>query len=380
MTSNNALSTEPLVSVVTPFYNTVEYLPQCIESVINQSYANWEYILLDNCSTDGSDQVAKEYAAKEPRIRLLRNGVLLPQVQNYNAALSSISVQSSYCKIVQADDWIYPECLKLMVDLAESDPAIGIVSSYFLWGSRVEGQGLPFTVTVMPGPEICRLQLSTSMFFFGSPTTVLYRSEQVRATSPFFDLNTLHEDTDACYRILLTRKFGFVHQVLSFSRIDEDSIMSRIRVFGAELIDKLLQLYKYGPIYLEQEELTGCLGTYKRSYYRFLARRLLAGSSGVFWRYHESGLQSAGQRIEYVRLFKYVCLEVLQLLANPGSAASQLFDRIWAKISNNQRARRGRELQSNIGSSASISPRRSKHWKIGHDRLTDKDHVCPNRD
>lgn len=328
MSPDSSLSPQPLVSVVTPFHNTAEYLAECIESVIHQSYQNWEYTLLDNCSTDGSDRIARKYAASEPRIRLLRNDTLLPQAQNYNAALSQISAQSSYCKMVQADDWIYPECLERMVKIAESDSLIGIVSSYALWGDHILGDGLPYTTTVLPGPEICRQQLLTSLFLFGSPTTLLYRSEIVRGTSPFFDPSTLHDDTDVCYRILQTWKLGFAHQILSFSRIDKSSLMSRARQLGTGPIDKFLQLSKFGPVFLEPNELAVCLETCKSDYYRFLARRLLSGSSIAFWRYHRSGLESGGQRIEYASLFKHFCQELLWLLVNPGFTVSLLHDRI----------------------------------------------------
>lgn len=357
MTSDATPAAQPFVSIVTPFYNTAEYLAECIESVIHQSYSNWEYILLDNCSTDGSDQIAEKYAAKEPRIRLLRNNTLLPQVQNYNAALRCVSPQSTYCKMVQADDWIFPECLERMVELAESDHSVGIVSSYCLWGDRILGDGLPYTTMVISGAEICRRQLMASPFFFGSPSTVLYRSEIIRGTSPFFDPSTLFDDTDACYRTLHTWNFGFVHQVLSFSRADNDSIMSRARHFGREPIDKLLQLSKFGPVYLEPNELTACLEKSKANYYRFLARRLLTGSSSAFWEYHKSGLQSGGERLEHAKLFKHVCLEFLWMLANPGSTASFLRDRIRPKTGMNRRPGPAREVQPQSGSSPGIPTR-----------------------
>ena len=119
----------PLVSVVTPFYNTRDFLAECIESVLHQTYTNYEYILVDNCSTDGSSDIAKQYAARFPdKIRLLHTESFLSQVQNYNFALSCISPQSKYCKIVQADDWIFPDCLRSMVEVAEAHPNVGIVS------------------------------------------------------------------------------------------------------------------------------------------------------------------------------------------------------------------------------------------------------------
>src|SRR5271167_1922371 len=103
-------STEPLVSFVTPFYNTEGYLGECIESVLRQTYGNWEYVLVNNCSTDSSAQIAEQYRNEHPdRIRLEHNPVFLSQVENYNHALHLISSESQYCKFVQADDWLFPD-------------------------------------------------------------------------------------------------------------------------------------------------------------------------------------------------------------------------------------------------------------------------------
>ena len=82
---------EPLVSVVTPFYNTAEFLRECIESVLSQTYSNFEYILVDNQSTDGSAAIAAEFAARDQRIRVVRNERFVDQVPNYNGALLHVS-------------------------------------------------------------------------------------------------------------------------------------------------------------------------------------------------------------------------------------------------------------------------------------------------
>lgn len=81
----------PLVSVLTPFYNTASYLAQCIESVLAQSYTEFEYMLIDNCSTDGSSEIAETYAGRDPQIRMFRRSQLVPQLRNYNDALTRIS-------------------------------------------------------------------------------------------------------------------------------------------------------------------------------------------------------------------------------------------------------------------------------------------------
>jgi len=66
-------SSQPLVSVLTPVYNGAEFLSECIESVLAQTYQNWEYTIVDNCSTDGTAEIARRYAAKDSRIRLHQN-------------------------------------------------------------------------------------------------------------------------------------------------------------------------------------------------------------------------------------------------------------------------------------------------------------------
>src|SRR5579872_2852933 len=106
---------QPLVSIVTPMYNEEERVAECIASVLAQTYQNWEYVIVDNCSKDGSAAIARRYATKDARIRVYENQQFLRAVPNFNGALRLISAASTYCKIVFADDWIFPECLERMV-------------------------------------------------------------------------------------------------------------------------------------------------------------------------------------------------------------------------------------------------------------------------
>jgi len=69
------MSDAPLVSVVTPVYNGAEFLPQCIESVLAQTYRNWDFTIVNNCSTDDTLSVCLKYAAIDPRIRVVTNRV-----------------------------------------------------------------------------------------------------------------------------------------------------------------------------------------------------------------------------------------------------------------------------------------------------------------
>src|SRR6516225_4023019 len=101
----------PLVSVITPFFNTEQYIVECIESVLAQSYFNWEYLLVNNQSTDASRGIAERYARQDKRIHLLDTPKFLSQIENFEAALQYMSPASQYCKMVLADDWLFPECL-----------------------------------------------------------------------------------------------------------------------------------------------------------------------------------------------------------------------------------------------------------------------------
>ena len=129
---------QPLVSVLTPLYNNAEHLAQCIESVLSQTYWNWEYLIVNNCSTDESGAIARRYAAQDPRIRVHDNATFLSALANHNFALCQGSRSSKYCKLVFGDDWIFPTCLEQMVAVAEQYPSAGIVGAYGLEGGAAE--------------------------------------------------------------------------------------------------------------------------------------------------------------------------------------------------------------------------------------------------
>src|SRR4026208_2000917 len=131
---------EPLVSVVTPVYNGEEFLAACIESVLKQTYKNFEYIIVNNCSKDRSMEIALQYAKSDSRIRVHDNEKFLAVIANHNHAFGLISPAAKYCKVVAADDVLAPNCLKRTVECAEANPSAGIIGSYQLSGSTVRWQ------------------------------------------------------------------------------------------------------------------------------------------------------------------------------------------------------------------------------------------------
>ena len=317
----------PKVTVLTPAYNEAKYLAQCIESVLSQTYENWEYIIVDNCSKDATLEVAQRYARQDPRIRVIHNETLLTQAKNFNFTVQQISPDSKYCKFVQGDDALMPHCLAEMVKLAEANPNVGIVTSYRLDGEKVKGDGLPFSRTVFPGAEICRRQLTGGLFVFGTPTTLLFRAEILRSRTPFFNEACLHFDTEACYEFLQKWDLGFVHQVLSFSRTDNISITSSLLRFSPDKIDYLITFRKFGPAYLEPGLYAERLREVEYYFYAFLGRAALKNWDPTFWKYQREGLRVAGCELNRLRLAGHVLRAALNAIGNPVAGLGKLLGR-----------------------------------------------------
>ncbi|HTR21213.1 MAG TPA: glycosyltransferase family 2 protein [Gemmatimonadales bacterium] len=320
------MSEMPLVTVVTPFYNTADYLPECIESVLTQTYEHFEYILLNNRSTDDSLAIAEQYAQQDPRIRVITNRDFLEQDMNFSEGLRQASATSRYCKMVLADDWLFPRCIEQLVAVAEAHPTAGLVGSYYLKGTTLMGGGLPYPSPLVDGRRLCRLHLLEGLFVFGSPTVLLLRTDVVRRHHPFYDPRTYHADTEACYRTLTQCDFGFVHQVLSFLRTDNPSRMARVRDFGPSYLDKLIVITKYGRDYLSPEEFDRVSRRQRHAYFQVLGDGVLSGRPKAFWDYHRDGLATIGIRLSWhmPRLWLYTLLALADAVLNPLKTALRI--------------------------------------------------------
>jgi len=319
------LASQPLVSIVTPVYNGERHLAECIESVLKQTYSNWEYIIVNNCSTDGSLEIAQRYASQDPRIRIHNNTEFLRVIANHNHALRQISPASKYCKIVFGDDWIYPECIERMVALAEQHPSVGLVSAYGLFGSQVAWGGLPYETTFMDGREFCRRKLLGERLQFGTMTSVLVRADLIRQQHAFFNEANLHADNEACFHVLMQSDFGFVHQVLSFTRIEEGTLRSVSKQLNTYLPGMLTNLVKFGPLCLTQPELQAAVEADLAGYYRFLAQSVVPIREAAFWQFHKSKLRELGYPFSTFRLAQAMLVRGLNALLNPKRSVEGLF-------------------------------------------------------
>jgi glycosyltransferase involved in cell wall biosynthesis len=298
--------------------------------VLTQSFSEFEYILMDNCSTDGSGEIAETYARRDPRIRLIRCSEFVSQLQNYNRALAEISDTGQYCKIVQADDYIFRDCLKLMLQAFEQSESIGLVSSYRLLGDEVGGSGFPYPTSMLPGRECGQWFLRTRIYIFGSQTTVMYRSSLVRQQNPFYNESHPYADFEKCMEILTHWDFAFVHQVLSFSRVDEGSSMSSILPFAPWVLDRYVITQRYASVFAEPKEAALLRRKSRRVYYRSLARAAIQLERPAYWRYHRVGLKVLKETINWPYLVLQIGLMSLWLALNPGTTAVEAL-RVWKR-------------------------------------------------
>jgi len=308
---------EPLVSIVTPVYNGEQYLSECIESVLSQTYTHWDYVIVNNCSTDRTPDIAREYAARDARIRIHSNETFLRVIENYNMAVRQASTQSKYCKVVAADDWLFPECIEKMVRLAEDHPTVAIVGAYGLDGTRIQWTGLPYPSTVVPGREACRALLLGGPYVFGTPTTLLYTSEIVRSRHSFYNESNLHADAEACLEFLEHYDFGFVHQVLTFQRKREESLTSHSVKLQTYLPNKLYDLVTYGPKYLGDAELKERIRFRLQAYYQYLGSQVYERRGKEFWSFHRRSLAKLGYRMSRRRVTAGAISRALEFMLDP---------------------------------------------------------------
>ena len=318
------IAPQPLVSVVIPAYNEEQHLPECIESILAQTHQNWDCTIVNNCSKDKTSEIARGYAARDPRIRVHDNERFLEMMPNHNVAVRQISTGSKYCKVVLADDRIFPGCLEQMVKVAEAHPSVGVVSAYEQFGEQVRIKGLPIEQNLVSGKEACRQFLLDKLLLFGSQTSVLYRADLVRNRNPFYVESEMYADFEACFALLSKSDLGFVHEILTFSRPRPSSIGAVSADLGAHYGSGLRLLFTYGKGCLAIEEFEECLGLKLSEYYKFLGRRLLVERDPGFWSYHKRTITQLGLRYSVARVRKAALGQLCRSALNPSATLGSI--------------------------------------------------------
>jgi glycosyltransferase involved in cell wall biosynthesis len=294
----------PLVAIGVPVFNGDQYIEECLESILNQSYINWECIIVDNCSKDNTNELVRKFIEKDKRFRLFENKEFLSVLDNWNEAFAQISENACYFKIVPADDWLFPDFLKDLVHLMEVTTDAGIGCSYRLDGVVVRGSGLDYYKgNFFIGKRILVDELLSKTDVTGSGNSVIYRIatlKQLKEYPVIFSNESLHGDTELAFNLLYISNLAFVFKVLSYTRRHDSSITSSFaNKINTSICFKDNQMMKYA----------GIIDNFSRHYYThrlnyagfYLGKLLRRDIQTVKW--HRANLKNKLRFVEILRAF-----------------------------------------------------------------------------
>ncbi len=159
------MSAQPFLSIIIPVYNAEEYLPACLDSVLAQTFTDYEVIVVDDGSTDRSAAICDEYAASHDRIRCLHQ----PNGGHTAARQNGLRVsQGQYIAFVDSDDWVAPEMYERMCAAAmESSADIVHCNFTAVMPHKEKVCGIPFPAGFYDKTQLTRT-VYPNMIYFGT--------------------------------------------------------------------------------------------------------------------------------------------------------------------------------------------------------------------
>ena len=213
----NEMPTEnPKVSICIPNYNYGRFIGDAIQSVLDQTYKNFEFVIVDNCSTDNSEEVIKSFS--DPRIRFYKNDRNIGGVRNTNRCLSL--ARGEYITILHADDKLTPNLIEKEAEILDKNPNVGIVysSCIFIDGTgAVIGEFYPYDrdYIVRGEDEFKRLILDN---YFPVSAVVMVRKKCYETLGDYSEEYAYCPDWGMWLRIALNYDVGFISEPLGYYR------------------------------------------------------------------------------------------------------------------------------------------------------------------
>ncbi len=235
------------VSILLPVYNREHYLPMAIESVIGQSYQNWELLVSDNCSTDNTAAVASKYAEQDKRIKYWRNEKNIGSGLNYNKCIEKAT--GEYIELFGADDIFEPDCLEKFVNILNDNPSVVLVTSakrHIDENGKLIREDRPYSSSqLMPSQEAIASNMRTLTNWIISP--VMFRAKYKGSG---FDLPLgIYCDLDYWAQILAHGDLYYIDQILFNYRVHPVS-ETTARLNNLEFIPTLLRTAERHKKYL----------------------------------------------------------------------------------------------------------------------------------
>jgi glycosyltransferase involved in cell wall biosynthesis len=266
------------VSVLIPVYNGAPYLAEAIDSVLAQTLQDFELIIADDGSSDGSQGIAQRYASADPRIVFCQNPRNLGSVKNINGLL--LAAKGKYIKFLIQDDVLAPHCLKRFAEILDTLPDVSLVTSYQRFiGELGDVRKLPTLPAIgrLPGRLVQRHVLAFGNWI-GGETAVMFRRETV--CLGLFNPDWVWQvDQDLWLRFLAEGDLYVVPEILTFPRIHGQQGTVTLNTGFTFLEEELLQLkvaFAFPRVY----------GTYSKAeqkalYERHLVRLIDKGLAGA---------------------------------------------------------------------------------------------------
>jgi glycosyltransferase involved in cell wall biosynthesis len=239
---------KPTVTVIIPNYNHARYLPQRIDSVLQQTYQHLEVLLMDDCSQDDSRRVIADYAARDPRIRVVLNeqnsGSTFKQ-WNKGIALAT----GDYIWLAESDDVADLTFLEKLVQQLEATPQAGLA---YCQSWRIDEHGQPHGTWgpilaeldatlwtqnfVLPGTELVRRFMVFSNIIPNASAVVMRRSA-LAAVGQAPETMRVAGDWVFWVRYLLSTDVVFVAEALNHFRFHQNNVRSRTEQDGTQLVE-----------------------------------------------------------------------------------------------------------------------------------------------
>lgn len=118
----------PQLSLIMAVYNGEEHLAEAMDSILAQSFVDFECIVVDDASTDATPRILAQYAAQDPRVRILRNDINRERSYSRNRAVET--ARAPLIAVADADDWLHPERLRRQYDFMQQHPNVAVCGSW----------------------------------------------------------------------------------------------------------------------------------------------------------------------------------------------------------------------------------------------------------
>lgn len=230
-----------LISVCMPSYNQELYIQQSVESVLNQSFEDFELIICDDCSSDRTLDIVSSF--RDDRVKVYSNKYNLGLAANWNKSISLASGQ--YVKLLCGDDLIYKDCLKLQLSALRDSKNITLVTS----SRDIIGPNSKKLFTITPrlekhasGHLAVSRTLKAGTNIFGEPGSVMFKKDDITSLK-FNDDFPYVIDVDMWIQLLLKGNLCVLKQPLSAFRLSKTHLSSRVVLTQSRDFSSLIDKY-----------------------------------------------------------------------------------------------------------------------------------------